>query len=123
MTPRSKDRHRSRSLTPQQSGFLSPIRRRSAPGDGRTGEERVGNVAVEARFELERAEPAGGALASTCYRCRRFLPVEAFAADKSKASGRKSICRACDRAKSRAYYVANRERKIAAVKARREGRA
>ena len=35
-----------------------------------------------------------------------------------RALGRKSICRACDRAKSRAYYLANRERKSAAANER-----
>lgn len=48
-----------------------------------------------------------------CSGCARALPVDGFARDKSKASGRKSICRACDRAKSRRYYEQNRERKLA----------
>jgi hypothetical protein len=37
--------------------------------------------------------------------------------DRSKASGRKSVCKECDAAKSRAYYAENRERVIARVSA------
>jgi hypothetical protein len=52
-----------------------------------------------------------------CSRCERTLPVGEFARDASKRSGRKSICRECDREKSKAYYRANRERVIARVRA------
>jgi hypothetical protein len=45
---------------------------------------------------------------ATCYRCRRDLPVAAFAVDRSKGSGRKSICRECDRAKAKVYYAQRR---------------
>ena len=45
-----------------------------------------------------------------CYACNRELPFEVFAPDRSKGSGRKSICRRCDNAKARRYYAANRER-------------
>jgi hypothetical protein len=38
-----------------------------------------------------------------CHRCERDLAVAAFATDRSKASGRKSICRECDREKARLY--------------------
>lgn len=48
-----------------------------------------------------------------CYRCKLLKPASLFAADRSKASGRKSICKACDREKSQVYYQANREAKIA----------
>jgi hypothetical protein len=37
------------------------------------------------------------------------LPVDGFARDKSKANGRKSICKDCDRQKSRAYYAEHNE--------------
>jgi hypothetical protein len=37
----------------------------------------------------------------TCPRCGRDLPVAAFAIDRSKASGRKSHCKACDRERHR----------------------
>jgi hypothetical protein len=47
----------------------------------------------------------------TCPRCGRIQPPEAFAIDRSKASGRKSHCKRCDRAKAHAY----RERKMADV--------
>ena len=39
-----------------------------------------------------------------CAGCEQRLPVEAFSADRSKPSGRKSRCKVCDREKSRAYY-------------------
>ncbi|MGH2610649.1 MAG: hypothetical protein ACRDHF_16325 [Tepidiformaceae bacterium] len=38
------------------------------------------------------------------------MPASSFAADRSKAGGRKSICRECDREKSKRYYHANRDR-------------
>ena len=62
--------------------------------------------------------PSLGNPQACCYICKQILEVEDFAVDASKASGRKSICRACDRAKSRAYYLANRERKLAAANER-----
>jgi hypothetical protein len=52
-----------------------------------------------------------------CYACGEDKPVGEFSPDSSKASGRSSICRACDRAKSRRYYAQNRERVLARVKA------
>jgi hypothetical protein len=39
-----------------------------------------------------------------CATCEQRLPVDAFAVDRSKPSGRKSRCKACDREKSREYY-------------------
>jgi hypothetical protein len=54
---------------------------------------------------------------ATCYGCRRELPADAFPRDKSKASGRKSLCRGCDNAKSRRFYAANQRRVIARVQA------
>jgi len=53
-----------------------------------------------------------------CSRCGREKPLEEFARDASKASGFKSWCKACDKAKSRAYYERNRERVIARVSTR-----
>jgi hypothetical protein len=53
-----------------------------------------------------------------CPRCNRDLPVDAFARDGSKASGRKSHCRECDNDKSRRYYERNRRKKIEAVQRR-----
>jgi hypothetical protein len=55
---------------------------------------------------------------SRCYSCEETLPESAFAPDSSKSSGFKSICRRCDREKSRRYYAANRERKLAMANAR-----
>jgi len=56
----------------------------------------------------------------TCSKCGEGLRIDEFARDRSKASGRKSICRACDRAKARRYYAANRERKLAYTAERNE---
>jgi hypothetical protein len=52
-----------------------------------------------------------------CYACGEDKPVGEFSPDSSKASGRSSIRRACDRAKSKRYYRDNRERVLARVKA------
>jgi hypothetical protein len=52
-----------------------------------------------------------------CPQCQRVQPIEDFAYDVSKSSGRKSLCKSCDRNKSRRYYLANRERVLARVKA------
>ncbi len=57
-----------------------------------------------------------------CYRCGERKPTSSFYADKSKASGRKSICKACDRAKARSYYAENAPRVIARVIASRPPR-
>jgi hypothetical protein len=54
-----------------------------------------------------------------CPKCDRELTVDDFAVDRGKRGGRKSLCKECDRAKARAYYVANRERVIARVRARK----
>jgi hypothetical protein len=51
-----------------------------------------------------------------CYRCNRELPVEDFARDATKRLGRKRICKACDRAKSRRYYAAHRDTVLARMK-------
>jgi hypothetical protein len=40
-----------------------------------------------------------------CYACNRDRDRSEFAPDRSKASGYKSICRLCDRAKSKRYYA------------------
>jgi hypothetical protein len=53
-----------------------------------------------------------------CYACAEELPTSDFAHDTSKASGFKSICKRCDRQKSRAYYAQNRERKLARANVR-----
>jgi hypothetical protein len=54
-----------------------------------------------------------------CYACKGDKPAEEFARDSSKARGHASICRACDRARSKAYYEANRERVSARARAAR----
>ncbi len=53
-----------------------------------------------------------------CYRCLREIPADGFARDASKANGRKSICKGCDRLKSSAYYANNRTTRISVVMAR-----
>ena len=58
-----------------------------------------------------------------CSRCGELREAEDFARDRTRASGHKNHCKECDRAKARAYYVANRERVIARVsKTNRERR-
>jgi hypothetical protein len=51
-----------------------------------------------------------------CPRCSAVLPVSAFAVDRNKSGGVKGWCRSCDNARSREYYAANRERRLARVK-------
>jgi uncharacterized CHY-type Zn-finger protein len=46
-------------------------------------------------------------MTAKCYKCKQDLPVEDFARDKSKSSGRKSICKACDNEKAKRYYADN----------------
>jgi hypothetical protein len=48
-----------------------------------------------------------------CRKCGVERPQEEFAVDRSKATGHRSHCKSCDRAKSRRYYEENRERKLA----------
>jgi hypothetical protein len=55
----------------------------------------------------------------TCPRCGESRRVDEFARDVSKRSGRKSICKGCDRVKAAAYYAANREAVAARTAARR----
>jgi hypothetical protein len=57
--------------------------------------------------------------AKVCPRCKVDKPLADFPCDKSKASGRATLCRVCDNLKSKRYYAANRERVIARVQARR----
>ena len=45
-----------------------------------------------------------------CYRCGGVYGLEAFSRDRSKASGRKSICKPCDREKHRREY--NERRRV-----------
>jgi len=52
-----------------------------------------------------------------CPVCKQDKEPEDFYIDRSKASGLRSPCKACDLEKSRAYYQANRESKLARAKA------
>jgi len=61
-------------------------------------------------------------LSEVCPGCGESRLVEVFARDSSRASGRKSRCKVCDRARARAFYVANRERVLERAAAKR-GRA
>lgn len=71
------------------------------------------------RFSARRRSWPGGRSGGKCIRCNREFPFEAFAVDRSKASGRSSFCRECDRVRSRDYYAANRERVRAEAAKRR----
>lgn len=55
----------------------------------------------------------------TCSGCSRGVRFDELAADRSKRSGRKGICKVCDRGKWRAYYWANRKRVLDRAAARR----
>lgn len=44
-----------------------------------------------------------------CGKCGQVKDVQEFARDRGKACGRKSLCKACDRAKARRYYAAHRK--------------
>jgi len=48
-----------------------------------------------------------------CYACGETKPVDEFYRDSAKASGRMARCKACDLAKCRTYYAANREKILA----------
>lgn len=52
-----------------------------------------------------------------CSRCDRALSADDFARDKHKPTGVKSWCKACDNERSKAYYAANRDARIASVRA------
>lgn len=58
-----------------------------------------------------------------CGDCGEVKPVEEFARRSDRPSGRCSRCKPCDRAKAKAYYAANRERRIAYYAERRADRA
>jgi hypothetical protein len=53
-----------------------------------------------------------------CTQCGELKDASEFYGDRSKASGRRSMCRVCDLARSRLYYAKNRARVIARVRAR-----
>jgi hypothetical protein len=57
-----------------------------------------------------------------CPRCRERKDLGEFAVDRSKASGRKSHCKACDNRKSKTYYEEHREEKLAKMEAYRRAR-
>jgi hypothetical protein len=50
---------------------------------------------------------------ATCYACGESKPLDEFYPDASKAAGRMSRCRACDREKARRYYRQHREEVLA----------
>jgi hypothetical protein len=57
-----------------------------------------------------------------CAQCGLVKHVEDFALDRAKRSGRKSLCRVCDRVKARRYYAANREAVLAPLSEHRVSR-
>ena len=58
-----------------------------------------------------------------CPRCREPLGEEAFAVDRSKASGRKAHCKACDRERAKTYYQEHRDERRARHEAKRDAEA
>ena len=57
-----------------------------------------------------------------CGQCGLDKHVEDFGIDRGKPSGRKSLCRVCDRVKFRRYYAANRTAVLTRQAAARVGR-
>jgi hypothetical protein len=57
-----------------------------------------------------------------CTKCRENLPISQFAADRSKALGRRSWCKPCEQEKSRRYYAEHRSRVIARVSAQQKAK-
>lgn len=55
-----------------------------------------------------------------CSRCGELLPVDEFARDASKSSGRKGYCKACDAARCRDYYARSGEQKKARLQTVRD---
>lgn len=55
-----------------------------------------------------------------CPRCKTVKPLAEFAVDNSKRTGRKSLCKECDKAKAASYYAKNPEKKAAYYQAERE---
>jgi hypothetical protein len=66
----------------------------------------------------EQAPNPGKRYPRACSRCRVLTAEEGFALDRSKASGRRSHCKACDRRRGRACYDAReaaRQAELAAL--------
>ena len=55
-----------------------------------------------------------------CPKCGLFTERDGFALDRSKASGRKSHCKSCDRRKAHAYYDAHKDEMRLAREAARQ---
>jgi hypothetical protein len=64
-------------------------------------------------------QPFDDSTEKTCARCGLLRPLGEFVRDASKRVGRGSICRDCDREKSRAYYLEHREQVLERAAARR----
>ena len=54
---------------------------------------------------------------ATCTRCKETLLVSSFVKHKNRARGRASYCKPCASEMSRDYYVRNREKVLASLKA------
>jgi hypothetical protein len=54
-----------------------------------------------------------------CGRCGETRPLREFVTDENKRMGHGSICKLCDREKSREYYAAHRQAVLARAAARR----
>jgi hypothetical protein len=116
-------------VTPPQSPFPSLLGRESVSSrevsafDGIAAEElhSRAETASPLRARASRRSWSDGRHGGRCYTCGEELSAEAFAPDRSKAAGRKSICKRCDAEKSRRYYERNREKVLARMRVKREG--
>ena len=55
-----------------------------------------------------------------CPKCGVMTEEEGFGVDRSKTSGRRSYCKACDRRRGNAYYAKHKDELYAAREAARE---
>ncbi len=91
----------------------------SGQGQGGGSGKPTPSASTLAPHQVSLSEVPKSAEEARCYRCAIPKPIDQFARDRSKASGRKSICKPCDTAKSATYYAENAERVIARVTKRK----
>src|SRR3954451_1812195 len=85
-------------------------KRRPHPGQGGVAQTADSRQSSPRHVSLCKPHSSGetrGAWLQPCYRCGEKKPYREFSPDRTKTSGRSSICRPCDREKSREYYLAN----------------
>jgi len=61
-------------------------------------------------------------MTKVCTRCGESMPLDAFAVDRSKRTGRKARCKSCDRERARRWYAENAAEHVARQLAARAAR-